>query len=82
MLQIQEIGSVDSFKALARKVTQQVLVIEGALDRVTPLASIKPVLLDLLKSCTLCIIEDSSHQVMQEKPAEVNAELLRFLLSL
>ena len=79
LLQIRGIGSKEEFAAWASTVHQKVLVIYGRGDHITPLNKAQNALISKFKQCTVLSIDGSSHQVMQEKPDEVNAAILRFI---
>ena len=79
LLQIKEIGSREVFASWAATIQQKVLVIHGSGDFITPLSRAKDPFLSKFRHCDLLSIEDSSHQVMQEKPLEVNAAILKYI---
>ena len=77
-LQIREIGSKEEFASWTGMVTCPVLIICGSEDPITPLSRSNEALISNFQNCNVLSIEESSHQVMQEKPHEVNAAIIKF----
>lgn len=78
-MQVGAIGRSSDFAAWASAVTQEVLVISGDSDLVTPKTRAQEFLIRNFQKCKVVEIGESSHQVMQEKPEAVNAVIQSFL---
>ena len=77
--QMKAFGSREAYASWAGSVDQKVLVMYGSGDCITPLSKAKDAISSTFEHCELRSIEGSSHQLMQEKPQEVNAAILQYI---
>jgi len=72
----------EDFRADLARITVPVLIVQGAQDRVMPLAVTGNRLAILLADARLVVIPEGPHAIMWTHAAEVNRALLGFLRAL
>ena len=72
-------GSHANYIAWAASAQQPAALIYGDADRITPLLPNSGLLMRQLANAELRVVPGASHQVMQEKPEQVNAAIIEYL---